>query len=158
LVPGNPSGTDVGTDDLAVDGVLVPPSSTASAAVTPGAAGAASAPQAGGVARQPRPNAKRARTTGRTVSASTAATASNAPQPPARENVLSATQAAKVHLQGTMLYVDGRPFLPRAIQWNGEPLQFLASCGFNVVQLPGPPTPQQSTEAERAGLWFVSIP
>lgn len=158
LLPGNPSGTDVGTDDLTVDGVLVPPPATASAAVASGAAGAASTPQAGGVARQPHPNAKHGRTTARTVSASTAATASKTPQPPARENVLSATQAAKVRLQGTMLYVDGRPFLPRAIQWNGEPLEFLASCGFNVVQLPAPPTPQQSVEAERAGLWFLSIP
>ena len=63
-----------------------------------------------------------------------------------------------MRLQGTTLNVDGRPFLPRVIQWNGEPLQFLSACGFNVVQLPGVPTPAQSAEAEKLGLWFLCSP
>jgi hypothetical protein len=156
LVPGNPGGADFATDDLTVDGVLVPPPAAVSAAVIPRAKSPAAARQATAAPRSPLA-AKHGRTSARTVSASTAANA-RVPQPAARENILSATQAANVRLRGTMLYVDGRPFLPRGIQWNGEPLQFLASCGFNVVQLSEPPTTAQSAEAERAGLWFVSIP
>jgi hypothetical protein len=56
------------------------------------------------------------------------------------------------------LIVDGRPFMPRAIQWQGEPLQYLANCGFNTIQLSSEPTGELIAEAQRAGLWFLCAP
>jgi hypothetical protein len=150
LVPGNGSGTDVGADDLAVDGVVL--TAPVSGAVAAGAVQPAGKHLGAGGKR-----AGSNRLAARTVAQSGVAAA---PQPPgvARENVVSATKAATVRLQGTSLSVDGRPFLPRVIQWNGEPLEFLANCGFNVVQLSGSPTPEQSAQAEKLGLWFLATP
>jgi hypothetical protein len=61
-------------------------------------------------------------------------------------------------VQGSQLIVNGRPFMPRAIQWQGEPLQFLANCGFNTIQLSSEPTGELIAEAQRAGLWFLCAP
>ena len=63
-----------------------------------------------------------------------------------------------MRLEGTTLDVDGKSFLPRVIQWNGESLQFLSGLGFNVVQLPAAPNSEQSAEAARLGLWFLCSP
>lgn len=146
LVPGNPSGTDVGTDDLTVDGVVMP--------------SAPSGPIAGGGSGNILPRRKQVSTGRPAIRAVGQHAAATTAQPAAiaREKIVSATKAATVRLQGTSLYVDSRPFLPRVIQWNGEQLQFLAARGFNVVQLPGSPTSEQSAEAERLGLWFLCSP
>lgn len=63
-----------------------------------------------------------------------------------------------VRLQSGVLHVEGKPFSPRAIEWNGEPLDFLAARGFNTVVLREPPTPGQLTLAERHDLWFICPP
>lgn len=146
LVPGNPSGADVGIDDLAVDGVLMP--GAASSAVAAGGAGGV--PPGG---KQVASGREAIRAVGQQGIAVT-----TQPAGIGREKIVSATKAATVRLHGTTLSVDGRPFLPRVIQWNGEPLQFLSACGFNVVQLPGAPTPEQSEEADKLGLWFLASP
>ena len=143
LVPGNPSGTEVGTDDLAVDGVVMPGGERhgcgwwcqvrqveSRAPIASGSAGWAArccsrdTPQ--GVALAKRLYLRRKR----------------------RRCVCRGRRC---------MSMVGR-FLPRVIQWNGEPLQFLSACGFNVVQLPGAPTPEQSAEAEKLGLWFLCSP
>jgi hypothetical protein len=143
LVPGNPSGTEVGTDDLAVDGVLLPAAGSVVSA-------------ADGVQPKAR-KAPASRVAVRAVGQNRVA-AGSPPLANVREKIASASKAATVRLQGTIVYVDGRPFLPRVIQSNGEPLQFLSACGFNVVQLPGAPMPEQSAEAEQLGLWFLCSP
>jgi hypothetical protein len=50
------------------------------------------------------------------------------------------TEAAdrRVQFQRSILLVDGHPFFPRAIQYQGEPLGWLAQLGFNAVRLPSP--------------------
>src|SRR3954451_21264865 len=113
LVPGNPSGTDVGTDELTVDGVLMPSAPSGHM----GGGGTGSVPQRKKQVASGRP-------ANRAIGPHAVAAA---PQPAgvAREKIVSATKAATVRLQGTTLYVDGRSFLPRVVQWNGEPLQFL---------------------------------
>ncbi len=131
VVPGDPNGVEVGTDDLAVDGVLLPPAS----AVHPAATRMTNSPFSQ-----------------RADAASSQAAASSRGQDD------SAANPSPVRLQGTTLLVDGKAFLPRVIQWNGESLQFLSACGFNVVQLPAPPTAEQSAEAERYGLWLLCSP
>jgi hypothetical protein len=60
-----------------------------------------------------------------------------------------------VRLHGDSLFVAGRMLVPRMIEWQGEPLPFLAERGFNVVQLAAPPTADQIEQASQHGLWFV---
>jgi len=66
--------------------------------------------------------------------------------------------APQVQFQGTTLMVAGRPFLPLGIEWNNEPFKFLAERGFNTIWLDQPPTPEQSAEAARAGVWLICAP
>ncbi len=61
-------------------------------------------------------------------------------------------------MQGSLLMVSGRPMMPRIIQHNGEPLEWLHSLGFNTVKLPAEPTPKQLKEAQQLGLWLVAPP
>jgi hypothetical protein len=67
-------------------------------------------------------------------------------------------RAPLVQIQDTTVFVVGKPFLPRGIRWNGEPLAFLAERGFNTVWTDRPPTADQTAEAGRADVWFVSTP
>lgn len=57
-----------------------------------------------------------------------------------------------------VLEVDGRPFFPRSIDWNGEPFEFLADLGFNCVRLPAPAAADQLAQARAAGLWIICPP
>jgi len=61
-------------------------------------------------------------------------------------------------LMGSILTANGRPFMPRMIQHHGEPLEWLASLGFNAVKLNASPTPADLREAERLDLWLFSPP
>ncbi|HVT26661.1 MAG TPA: hypothetical protein VHE81_01460, partial [Lacipirellulaceae bacterium] len=137
IVPGNQSAVEVGTDDLQVDGVLL---SAEAGAVHPYGETLAAA-------RLKTPMISR-----RANSIVGAAVLNPGMGP------VSATNDATVRLDGATLLVDGKPFLPRVIQWNGETMQFLSGCGFNVIQLPTAPTAEQVADAERFGLWFLSTP
>jgi hypothetical protein len=57
-----------------------------------------------------------------------------------------------------VLEVDGLPFYPRSIDWNGEPLETLAALGFNCVRFAEPATGEQLAAARRAGLWVICPP
>ncbi len=61
-------------------------------------------------------------------------------------------------LQGPLLLVDSRPMMPRVIESNDEPLEWLASLGFNTVKLRRPPTLKEMKEAQRLGIWLVAPP
>ena len=61
-------------------------------------------------------------------------------------------------LMGSILTANGRPFMPRMIQHHGEPLEWLASLGFNAVKLNASPTPADLREAERLDLWLFAPP
>lgn len=61
-------------------------------------------------------------------------------------------------MQGSLLMVSGRPMMPRIIEHNGEPLDWLHSLGFNTVKLRAEPTPKELKEAQRLGLWLVVPP
>lgn len=141
IVPGDPNGVELGTDDLTVDGVPLP-----------GMPGQSKRPQARTVAatlkNAPPPAQTYARTNGQAAFAQGGSSAASS----------EAAAKPNIRLQGTSLYVDGRPFLPRVVQWNGEKLAFLANCGFNVVQLTSAPSEEQSQEASRAGVWFLCPP
>ena len=97
LVPGNPSGMEVGTDDLAVDGVVMP------------------ARRATGRGWQ-RVVFRRVESTSVPVDRrferrrSKVLPAAAQPAGVAREKIVSATKAATVRLQGTTLYVEAGRF------------------------------------------------
>lgn len=74
------------------------------------------------------------------------------PQPPA------APQDPPSGLSRGVLEVGGMPFFPRAIDHNGEPLEWLASLGFNCVRLPAPASSDLLADAREAGLWVVCPP
>jgi hypothetical protein len=67
-------------------------------------------------------------------------------------------QPAKAALTGSILLAEGHPLLPRIIQYQGEPLEFLTRLGFNAVWLAQPPSPDLMAEAERLHLWVVCPP
>jgi hypothetical protein len=63
-----------------------------------------------------------------------------------------------VAMQGSLLLVDGRPLMPRLIEHQGEPLEWLKSLGFNGVKLSKSPTADELKEAARLKLWLVAPP
>lgn len=89
-----------------------------------------------------------------------AATSSAAPgnnaNPPAATVEAGATRG--VALSGTSLLIDGRAVLPRAVDYNGEPLAALVRMGFNAVRLSEPPTATLLEEARRARIWLICPP
>ncbi|MBI2823343.1 MAG: hypothetical protein HYX69_01485 [Planctomycetia bacterium] len=61
-------------------------------------------------------------------------------------------------LNGSVLMLSGRPFFPRAMEYQGEPLTFLKGLGFNAVRLRALATPELLSEATSAGVWLVCPP
>lgn len=57
-----------------------------------------------------------------------------------------------------VLDVDGLPFYPRSIDWNGEPLEALAALGFNCVRFAEPASTEQLVAARKVGLWVICPP
>jgi len=125
VIPGEPHGVEVITDELEVDGVLLP---------------------AAGEIQQ---------ATHRAVSDSGFVEHTAIGQ---HSTSITASGSQQVRLHGGILLAEGRPLLPRGINWRGEPLSFLADRGFNVVVLEQPPTADQTAEAKRHGLWFICVP
>ncbi|HEV2970701.1 MAG TPA: hypothetical protein VGY55_12090 [Pirellulales bacterium] len=63
-----------------------------------------------------------------------------------------------IKLDGSVLLVDGHPFFPRILRYQGERLELVAKTGFNAIRLTQPPPPQLLADAERLGLWIVCPP
>ncbi len=63
-----------------------------------------------------------------------------------------------VKLSGSVLAVDGRPFFPRAIEHQGEPLAVLKQLGFNTVWLKRLPAQEILEEAGRLDLFLICPP
>ena len=57
-----------------------------------------------------------------------------------------------------VLEVDGLPFFPRCLDFNGEPLAAIAALGFNCVRLSEPATGELLAAARAAGLWVICPP
>lgn len=66
--------------------------------------------------------------------------------------------AAAAGLVRGVLEVAGRPFFPRAVDHNGEPLTALVRLGFNCVRLQEPASADLLAEAARAGIWIICPP
>ncbi|HEY2759627.1 MAG TPA: hypothetical protein VGI75_02765, partial [Pirellulales bacterium] len=63
-----------------------------------------------------------------------------------------------VAFSGSTLMVDGRPMLPRIVEYQGEPLTFLKDLGFNVVHVKTPLTPELLEEARQTGIRLIAAP
>ena len=61
-------------------------------------------------------------------------------------------------VQGSLLLARGRPLMIRAIQHQGEPLEWLKSLGFNTIKLSASPSAAELIEARQLGLWLIAPP
>jgi hypothetical protein len=68
------------------------------------------------------------------------------------------TNWAAPKLHGSVLEADGRPLLVRALEHNGEPLEWVQSLGFNAVWLNRPAGEELLSEAARTGVWLIAPP
>jgi hypothetical protein len=143
LVPGGPQDVEVLTDELTIHGILLQTPQNGPAAAAPSQASA------------PIPAALTDRRTTEATDNTGAAQRSRVDED--GERALSG-MARRVRLQGGALLVDGKAFVPRVIQWNGEPFGFLAELGFNAVELTQPLTDEQFQEIEKHDLWLVIPP
>jgi hypothetical protein len=125
-----PGLTNIWIDDLAAAGYV------ASGRPGPAAAAAAERPDARGAA--------------------SAADSAGGPLPPGP--VAGTAPAAEVQLAQSTLLVRGQLMLPRAIQYQGEPLPLLKQLGFNTIWVRHVPSMELLAEADRLGLWLVCPP
>jgi len=70
----------------------------------------------------------------------------------------TAVRRTSVEFQGTVLMVDDHAFLPRIVEFQGEPLATLRDLGFNVVRLREFPNRALLSEASRLAMWVVCPP
>ncbi len=81
--------------------------------------------------------------------------------PPPQEVIPRGAPVARregARLNGSVLILGGRPFFPRVIEYQGEPLAFIKERGFNAVRLRTLPSAAILAEAARTGLWLVCPP
>jgi hypothetical protein len=133
VVPGERNGVEIFTDQLEIDGVLSPERHDGSEIQQ---------------VSFPPPAVQSAHP-------AIAATSPVQNEPGSLISSHEAANPASIRLHGSVLMVDGKPFMPRVIPWHDEPLEFLAKCGFNTVELSEPPNAELATEAKRLGLWFL---
>jgi len=128
-VYGGPGVTNVWIDDLDVGGYV---------GLTPGTPG-------------PTPNAGPNRPAPATSLETAGWTAS-------RSEPAATVHPGRIRLDGSLLLVDGRPFFPRIVQYQGESLGLLQRLGFNVVWLDRLAPVEMLDEARRLGIWLISPP
>jgi hypothetical protein len=134
IVPGDGQGVEVATDELVVDGVVQRTSGDIRMASFPVAD--VTRPAGG---PQPVPaNVRRL--------------------PESNETASASGEAFAVRLHGDLLLVNDRPFLPRAIEYQGEPLESVTDHGFNVAWLNRSPSSEESAAARKLDLWFIGQP
>jgi len=64
----------------------------------------------------------------------------------------------KVEFRLDRLLVDGRPFFPRIVPYQGEPPELLAELGFNVVWIPDLADTKLIRRLWERGLWVAATP
>ena len=64
-------------------------------------------------------------------------------------------QESLVQRDGTVLLVKNKPFFPRVVQHNGEPLDYLKAIGFNTIELKSTATFEQLRQAQKLDLWLI---
>ncbi|MDR3234059.1 MAG: hypothetical protein LBT46_10425 [Planctomycetaceae bacterium] len=70
----------------------------------------------------------------------------------------STTELTRIRLSDGTLTIDDVPVGVRAVEYRGEPLDFLRKLEFNAVWLKEVPSAELRLEAQRAGLWLVCPP
>lgn len=70
----------------------------------------------------------------------------------------AAAQPPLVEMAGNVLRVQGRPFFPRALEYQGEPLDLVKTLGFNTLWIRSAVNRDLLLEARRQGLWVILHP
>lgn len=69
-----------------------------------------------------------------------------------------AVRPSRIQTDGTVVMVDGLPFVIRAIEYNGEPMGMLRDLGFNTLWLNDVPSLDQLRLAQEHELWVIAPP
>ncbi len=69
-----------------------------------------------------------------------------------------AVRPSRVQTNGTVVLVDGLPFVIRAIEYNGEPISMLRDLGFNTLWLASSPSLDQLRLARENDMWLIAPP
>ncbi|HZZ72530.1 MAG TPA: hypothetical protein VFE24_09770 [Pirellulales bacterium] len=78
---------------------------------------------------------------------------------PAGLNALpTASKPPDIQQQGASLLIDGKPFFPRGVEYQGEPLSYLQRLGFNTVFLNSAPSAEVLQDAAKTKMWIVAPP
>lgn len=64
-------------------------------------------------------------------------------------------QESLVQRDGTVLLVKNKPYFPRVVQHNGEPLDYLKALGFNTIELKSTATFKQLRQAQTLDMWLI---
>ncbi|GHT22491.1 hypothetical protein FACS189419_05110 [Planctomycetales bacterium] len=70
----------------------------------------------------------------------------------------STTSLTRIRLNDSVLSIDDVPVGVRAVEYRGEPLEFLRKLEFNAVWLKEPPNDAIRLEAQKAGIWLICPP
>ena len=70
----------------------------------------------------------------------------------------STPETPRPYRRTSRMIVDGRPFFPRVIEHQGEPIELLGKLGFNTIYLDHFPSVAEENAAEQAELWIVCPP
>jgi hypothetical protein len=82
----------------------------------------------------------------------------NAPSRSAAVSSAEERTRPRIELVGSILQVNGHPFFPHLVEYQGESLAFLQRLGFNGVQLATAPDDALLDEARQTGMWLVCPP
>lgn len=74
------------------------------------------------------------------------------------ESPTSGESPPLIEMAGAVLRIRGRPFFPRALEYQGEPLELIRRLGFNTLWIRGPVDKSFLAEARRYGLWLILRP
>lgn len=124
-----------------------------------GPAGATGAANGGAPATRPEGAAgSPGRWSGLSTTPSSRATVPFGQSPELRVEGVPVGGSRRVQMNGSVLLVDGQPFFPRAIEYRGEPLDYLRRLGFNTIWLDRLPDDHFLAQARNANLWVVCPP
>ncbi len=68
------------------------------------------------------------------------------------------SRPSRVRTDGTVVLIDDRPFVIRAIEYNGEAMSALKEMGFNTLWMANSPTVSQLQRAKDHRLWVIAPP
>ncbi len=64
----------------------------------------------------------------------------------------------EIRIEAQTVQAEGKPFLPRLLEYHGESLELVRELGFNGIWLAVPPTEALVVSADSLSLWIIAPP